>query len=1159
MRSTHFLRSRHLASFVTFLLMLLLPCPCFGYGNLQFKDDHDNTVNSLWDERFYDSDLFPDGIPWLLNNWDPNSVIDANLADFQAIVNDSFETWEAVPETNIAFTYGGLTDNNSLGDGHGLPPNPALDGDNVIVFDELDPYVLGQTFIFTLSDEFTFDSNDADPNNDPNFGGTDPNLDIPEGTYPAGTILDADIMLNKNFPEWSVTGEYGKYDLQAVLVHEIGHFIGLCHSCVRETFISQAIMFPYAAPNPDGLEQRTLAQDDIAGVSSYYPSTLFYTNFGSISGAVTKAGSSHCGAHVWAVKNDDRSVIVGVYSDESGNYSIYGLPASEYVLRVEPTCFGKEKINEIVMQQPDDMLMNFMPQIYPDVNSENFATVLTVSAGAEVSGKNFALLPAPLEDTFEPDDSKERTRVVLSDGNHELHNFYPDGDTDWFRFTAMEGATYRLFVSNRAFISNWFFLHRKFDDPVMILFGEDGSIALRKNDHLCKSALRYEPCIFFTADKDGTYFVKVQGSTVTHSQARQYDFSVSQLVPGHVYVDVNEGSDEFGDGTRASPWASIQYAIDSVNGTLDKPQFIHIAEGIYYENVVCDPFEWLFGGYGAGIWERNPAVHTTIIDGNGIGSVVRAANMTEIDGLSITGGASTNGGGIFCPTEAVVNIIGNSIFDNSASGCGGGIYLDEFAGGFIEKNTIIRNDALEGGGLYSHFGPRGLTISDNVFKENVGSCAAHCGWGPQEDLDILGNRFLGNTGVGLGLRWSLSDTEIRDNVFVQNSGGVHFAEGDGLPPSRGYISNNLFCQNSGYRGGALELMGIGGCIEANIFVGNSTNWGGALYDYIGCPGIIANNIMVGNEAKYRGGAIHFGGHAVTPYVINNTIVWNRAGLKGGAFEFRSPGNYPFISNNIIAYNNPDAVYEENPEADPDFLHNNLPTTGLPLYYDDDTAKYYYTVDEINTEVNNPGHVVANNVGWDPGFKLAPSGTGDSIVYDANTFQSVLTDSNASFEPNGLATLTINPDVNQPLHFYIISNTETTITTWGDMTAVATPPCTYQVFDYHLAKDSRNINAGMDVSAYVRTNPACLRWRPDIDGDKRPLYDAFDIGADEVFPIAGDFEPDGDIDFADLKELVDHWLQEEPSVDIAPLPTGDGIVNFKDIALLAEHWLQGTTP
>jgi len=60
------------------------------------------------------------------------------------------------------------------------------------------------------------------------------------------------------------------------------------------------------------------------------------------------------------------------------------------------------------------------------------------------------------------------------------------------------------------------------------------------------------------------------------------------------------------------------------------------------------------------------------------------------------------------------------------------------------------------------------------------------------------------------------------------------------------------------------------------------------------------------------------------------------------------------------------------------------------------------------------------------------------------------------------------------------------------------------------------------------------------------------------PLAGDFEPDGDVDFADLGVLAGQWLQTGPglSADVHPFG-GDGIVDMKDFATLAENWLKGT--
>jgi hypothetical protein len=77
-----------------------------------------------------------------------------------------------------------------------------------------------------------------------------------------------------------------------------------------------------------------------------------------------------------------------------------------------------------------------------------------------------------------------------------------------------------------------------------------------------------------------------------------------------------------------------------------------------------------------------------------------------------------------------------------------------------------------------------------------------------------------------------------------------------------------------------------------------------------------------------------------------------------------------------------------------------------------------------------------------------------------------------------------------------------------------------------------------------------------------MYGRVDIGADETYPIAGDFEPDGDVDTADLGTLAEHWIDDGCSdpdwcgnCDI----NRSGLVDFADFARFAEHWLAGVAP
>lgn len=83
-----------------------------------------------------------------------------------------------------------------------------------------------------------------------------------------GEIYDADIEVNTAYNEMTITDDPSKveYDLQSVLTHEVGHFIGIAHS--PDT---RAVMF--ASYSPGSTEQRVLHQDDIEAVCATYPST----------------------------------------------------------------------------------------------------------------------------------------------------------------------------------------------------------------------------------------------------------------------------------------------------------------------------------------------------------------------------------------------------------------------------------------------------------------------------------------------------------------------------------------------------------------------------------------------------------------------------------------------------------------------------------------------------------------------------------------------------------------------------------------------------------------------------------------------------------------------------------------------------------------------
>jgi len=84
--------------------------------------------------------------------------------------------------------------------------------------------------------------------------------------HDTGEILDADIEVNAAFNALTITDDPAKvkYDLESIITHESGHFLGLAH-----TSDSSAVM--YATYNPGEMSLRKLTPDDIAGICDAYP------------------------------------------------------------------------------------------------------------------------------------------------------------------------------------------------------------------------------------------------------------------------------------------------------------------------------------------------------------------------------------------------------------------------------------------------------------------------------------------------------------------------------------------------------------------------------------------------------------------------------------------------------------------------------------------------------------------------------------------------------------------------------------------------------------------------------------------------------------------------------------------------------------------------
>lgn len=226
--------------------------------------------------------------------------------ELQAAVGRAFATWEAVPTATIDFRFVGFT---------GAAPSED-DGMSVLGFDDRPELerVLGAT-------EFTVD-------------------------VFTGDIIEADVFFNTAF-NWSTAtpGQTGRFDVESVALHEIGHLLGLGHSALGETEMlptggrrvtaSGAVMFPIAF-GTGNVADRELQADDIAGVSDIYPAANYRTNTGAARGRVTLNSQPVFGAHVVAFNPHTGRLIGGFTVNADGEFEIAGLTPGPHVIRVEP-------------------------------------------------------------------------------------------------------------------------------------------------------------------------------------------------------------------------------------------------------------------------------------------------------------------------------------------------------------------------------------------------------------------------------------------------------------------------------------------------------------------------------------------------------------------------------------------------------------------------------------------------------------------------------------------------------------------------------------------------------------------------------------------------------------------------------------------------------
>ena len=572
----------------------------------------------------------------------------------------------------------------------------------------------------------------------------------------------------------------------------------------------------------------------------------------------------------------------------------------------------------------------------------------------------------------------------------------------------------------------------------------------------------------------------------------------TMAIGGTIYVDRDaSGGDTGADWSNA--YTNLQDGLSAVSSGDE----IWVAQGTYYPGTTrADTFQLisgvaLYGGFISGDafgdrdWENNETILSGDIGTQGVLTdnsyhIITSITNININGFTIRDGnangtAPDDQGGGFTHTENYAGsskIIENCIFiDNCATNRGGAIFIDD-----SDANETINNCTFRGNYAYEHGGAiyrrdpndyyTNFRISDCTFIENstVSDQYSH-GYG--------GAIFLYHA-------WP----KITNCIFAANSAGRGGAIGTGNINYRPYTGHGFFnCTFSGnyghYEGGGIDTAGGTVPVKGCVFMGNYAHEGGglqyngnSLYDGGYIP--VTGSIFAGNKSGHNGAGIDIYSTINTAIVANCIFVQNEepAGSStygGGGIALRG---YSKSANAIIK----NTIFRDNISLRGESIYTFNTATALVSYcsvvWDSANMGTYSSSSSYASLITN----LVGNIAGDPLFGAGYTGTwtGNGI-YDADTGQTTLTNSSASWTENELVGMGLNPDTSHYRQLYIASNSAKSIQVWGDATDGISGD-SYKVYDFRLQSGEGRWVSG--TASWVKDS----KFSPCIDtGDPSDDY------------------------------------------------------------------------
>lgn len=143
-------------------------------------------------------------------------------------------------------------------------------------------------------------------------------------------IIEADTALNARVFSWFTdfnNTSSGAQFIEAIVAHEVGHFLGLDHTPVGGGTVIDA--------GPGINPEAGLSSDEIAAAHFLYPATGTSGQFGAIGGIVVMNGGGIHGAIV-AVETSQGILFSATATDLAGHFNLPALPPGSYNVHVSP-------------------------------------------------------------------------------------------------------------------------------------------------------------------------------------------------------------------------------------------------------------------------------------------------------------------------------------------------------------------------------------------------------------------------------------------------------------------------------------------------------------------------------------------------------------------------------------------------------------------------------------------------------------------------------------------------------------------------------------------------------------------------------------------------------------------------------------------------------